>query len=220
MPRVDGLQLGVVGRAAYQPDLVGGDFADVFLMDGGLVALLIGDVGGKGIRAAALTETVMSTVRAFAMVDPSPGFILRRTNQLLMRHDGEGAYVTAFLLVLDPAAGQTTWASAGHPPPVIVHGSSCALLDTWFGLPLGTFDRDYVDSHGVLTAGDRLVFYTDGVSEARRGMELFGEQRLMEALLAMGDYSPQELAEGVRDAATQFAGRLRDDLQVLALRFG
>jgi PAS domain S-box-containing protein len=220
LPRIDGLQFGVVGKTAFEPDLVGGDFADVFLMDGALVGLLIGDVTGKGIRAAGLTETVMSTVRAFAMIDSSPGFILGKTNQLLMRHGSEGALVTAFLLVLDPSTGYATGASAGHPSPVLVHASSCIPLETFFGLPLGSVDRDYVDGHATLTAGDSLVFYTDGVSDARRGTELFGEERLMETVLALRDRSPQELAEGVRDAVTQFAGRLRDDLQVLALRFG
>jgi PAS domain S-box-containing protein len=220
LPRIDGLQFGVAGKTAFEPDLVGGDFADVFLMDGALVALLIGDVSGKGIRAAGLTETVMSTVRAFAMIDSSPGFILRKTNQLLMRHDSEGALVTAFLLVLDPSSGTATCASAGHPPPVLVHASSCSSLETVFGLPLGAVDRDYVDAHATLVAGDTLVFYTDGVSEARHDIELFGEERLMKTVLALRERSPQELTEGLRDAVTEFAGRLRDDLQVLALRLG
>ena len=84
--------------------------------------------------------------------------------------------------------------------------------------PPGAFNGDYLDAHVTLTAGDSLVFYTDGVTEARRSSELFGETRLLEAISDLRDRSPQELAEGVRDQAAAFASRLGDDLEVLALR--
>ena len=80
LPPVDGLELGEVSMPAFEPERIGGDFQDVFLVDDSRVAVLIGDVAGKGVRAAGLTETIRSVVRAFAAVDPSPAFVLTRTN--------------------------------------------------------------------------------------------------------------------------------------------
>ena len=128
LPEVEGLELSVVGSTAYEPELVGGDFSDVFLLDSQHVAILIGDVAGKGIRAAGLTETVRSTVRAFAAVDSSPASILRMTNQLLLRRGVEEELVTAFLVILDTLSGHTIFASAAHPPPVHLGPASCRLL--------------------------------------------------------------------------------------------
>lgn len=218
LPQVEGLDLGLVMQPAFAPEQVGGDFSDVFLIDDSLVAVLIGDVAGKGIRAAGLTERVRSAVRAFSTVDSSPAFILRKTNQLLLRRETEGEFVTAFLLVLDKETGRATYASAGHPPPVVVNACACRLLDVSFGIPLGAFNEDYLDAHQTFASDDCLVFYTDGVTEARLAGELFGEARLIEAVARLREGGAQELAEGLRDEAAAFAGRLGDDLEVLALR--
>jgi serine phosphatase RsbU (regulator of sigma subunit) len=218
LPQIAGLELGLVVESAYQPALVGGDFSDVFALERSLVCVLIGDVAGKGIRAAGLTERVRSTVRAFAMVDSSPAFILRRTNQLLLRYETQGEFVTAFLLMLDTQTGEARFASAGHPPPALANGRSCQLLETSFGVPLGSFDRDYLDGHLLLSPEDCLVFYTDGVTEARRGVDLFGDERLLEAVAGLQSLAAQQIAEGVRDAAAAYAGQLSDDIEVLALR--
>jgi hypothetical protein len=218
LPQIAGLDLGLVIQTAFAPEQVGGDFSDVFALDGSLVGVLIGDVAGKGIRAAGLTERVRSVVRAFSTVDSSPAFILRKTNQLLLRRPTEGEFVTAFLLVLDRETGRATYASAGHPPPVLVGHRECRMLDVSFGVPLGAFSKDYLDGHLTLAPGDCLVLYTDGITEARRSGELFGEQRLVEAVSRLRSRAPQGLAEGLRDEAAAFAGRLGDDLEVLVMR--
>jgi PAS domain S-box-containing protein len=218
LPAVEGLDLGVVSHPAYEPARVGGDFSDVFLLETGQVAILIGDVAGKGVRAAGLTETVRSTVRAFAAIDASPAFVLRKTNELLLRYDPEEPHVTAFLGVLDPHSGHVSFASAGHPAPVHLGPYSCRPLDVSYGPALGAFASDYATAHVILTLEDYLVLYTDGVTEARRDGELFGEERLADVVSSLRGRSAQELADGVRDAALTFAGRLSDDLQVVALR--
>ena len=97
---------------------------------------------------------------------------------------------------------------------------SCGPLDTIHGVPLGSLDWDYVDGHVTLALDDCLVLYTDGVTEARRDGELFGEERLIATVLSSAPCAPQALAEGLLEAATSFAGELKDDLLVLALRFG
>jgi serine phosphatase RsbU (regulator of sigma subunit) len=86
-PKVAGLEIAVVSQAAYEPELVGGDFSDVFVVDDTHVVALIGDVAGKGVRAARLTETVRAKMRAFASIGPSPALVLARTNELMLRYD-------------------------------------------------------------------------------------------------------------------------------------
>jgi PAS domain S-box-containing protein len=218
LPTVAGLELGMVTKTAFEPELVGGDFSDVFVVDDRHVIVLIGDVAGKGVRAAGLTETVRSTVRALAAVDPAPSFILGKASELLLRYDPDEAHVTAFCAVLDPHTGHLSYASAGHPAPVRLGAFSSLPLDVAYGPPLGTFDLPYKESHATLTLEDYLVLYTDGVTEARRGGELFGERRLLEIVAGLRGHSAQEVADGIRDAALDHAGQLRDDLQVVVLR--
>jgi len=218
LPTVAGLELGMVALAATQPELVGGDFSDVFVIDDTHVAALIGDVAGKGVRAAGHTETVRSVIRTLAAIDFSPALILAKANELLLRYDPDEPHVTAFLAVLDPHTGHLSYASAGHPAPVHLGAFSCRPLEVAFGPPLGSFERPYANAHAMLTLDDYLVFYTDGVTEARRESDLFGEERLLKAVSGLRGRSAQEVAEGVRDVALAFGGELRDDLQVVVVR--
>ena len=218
LPVIDGLELAALSLPATSADLIGGDFHDVFELADGRIAIVIGDVAGKGIRAAGLTETVRSTVRAFAAVDPSPAFVLARANEQLLRADLAGPSVTVFLMVLDTRTGDALYASAGHPPAVHVRSSSSRPLDVTFGLPLGSFSHEYVNEQVRLSPDDYVLLYTDGVTEARRDGEEFGDERLCELAARLRGRSAQEMAEGVRDAAREFAGHLRDDLHVVCLR--
>ena len=119
LPVIEGIEFGRVSRSASAPAMVGGDFSDVFAVDDSRVAVLIGDVAGKGIQAAGLTETVHTAVSSYALVEASPGFVLGKTNELLLQRSGEGdQYVTAFLAIVDRRTGDVAYASAGHPPPV------------------------------------------------------------------------------------------------------
>jgi PAS domain S-box-containing protein len=217
LPQIPGLELAMRSLPANQAELVGGDFSDVFFTEDGRVAVLIGDVAGKGVRAAGLTETVRSTVRAFSDIDSGPAFILRKTNELLQRHESGEPHVTACLCLVDPATGHISVASAGHPAPIHLSSRSCQVMDLAFGPPLGSFPHDYGASHVMLTLDDYLMLYTDGVTEARRGAELFGEARLLEAVEALRGGTAEEMAQGIADAALGF-GQLRDDLQVVVLR--
>ena len=218
LPQVPGLDIGMVSVRAFASDLVGGDFGDVFALDDNHVVVLIGDVAGKGVRAAGHTETVRAKARAFAMIDSSPAYILGKVNELLRRLDPNDPHVTVFCAQLNPTTGHATYASAGHPAPVHLGAFSCRPLDVSFGLPLGLFGRPYTNGHAILTPDDYLVLYTDGVTEARRDGEMFGEKRLLETVEPLRGCSAQEVAEGVHDAVLTFSDRLRDDLHLIVLR--
>ena len=218
LPQIPGLELATRSLPANSAELVGGDFSDVFALPDGKVAVLIGDVAGKGLRAAGLTETVRSTVRAFSGIDSGPAFILRKANELLLRHEAGEPHVTACLCLIDPETGHVSVASAGHPGPIHLTADSCQLFEPPFSPPLGTFPSDYVASHLTLTLDDYLVLYTDGVTEARRDGELFGEDRLVEVVERLRGSSAEDMAQGVADAALAFGGQLRDDLQIVVVR--
>jgi PAS domain S-box-containing protein len=217
LPGIGAIEIEAVSQRAYEPDLVGGDFCDVFELDGGLVAVAVGDVEGKGVRAAGLAETVRATIRAVALMGTSPAFILGNVNQRLIR-DGGGQLVTAALVVVDPATGEVSHASAGHPPALMVSRSRCAEVATSHGTPLGTFDRGFVDRRVQLQEDDVMVLYTDGLTEVRRSDEQFGVTRALEAACCLADGPLDDLVIGLRDAAVAFGGEIRDDMQIVAFR--
>jgi PAS domain S-box-containing protein len=218
LPTIEGIEFGRISRSASSPAMVGGDFSDVFAIDDSRIVVLIGDVAGKGLHAAGLTETVHTAVSSFALVDSSPGYVLRMTNELLLqRSDDDAQFVTAFLAVLDPRTGEVSYASAGHPVPVRV-GHCARLIDVTAGVPLGTFPVDYPTQRLTLQDGEGLVLYTDGVTEARCDGELYGEKRLLTAVAALERRHPQTIAEKLSEDAIAFGGSLKDDMQILAFR--
>jgi serine phosphatase RsbU (regulator of sigma subunit) len=219
LPEVEGVDLAVVSQTAHDPELVGGDFHDVFELPDGRLVILLGDVEGKGVPAAGMTETVRTAVSTLALVYASPDFILGKTNEYLLSHRGaERQMVTAFLLILDVRTGQVSYASAGHPAPAVLSASSCGYLDASYGLPLGSFAGDYSVRNATLAPGDSIVLYSDGLIEARRGPDLFGEQRLLQTLDSLRGLDLERVLECLRDAALDHAGTLSDDLHLLAFR--
>ncbi len=216
LPELAGVELAVAEETAYRRDLVGGDFHDVFRLPDGKVLIFVGDVAGKGVEATGLGETVRVAVRATALLTPLPSRILANVHDLVA--DISEQFVTALLVLLDPATGEAVMASAGHPPPVHVRPSGCSSVEADFGTPLGAFVCDYPEKRFSLQAGDALVLYTDGVVEAHRGVELFGEERLIEVLGGVSQPLPRLLVDRLRNAVVEFADDLKDDLQVVALR--
>ena len=217
LPEVAGLKIGVASATASKAELVGGDFCDVFALRDGRVAIVVGDVAGKGVRAAGMTETVRAKIRAFATIEPSPDFVLAKTNELLLLLDPDQPHVTVFLGLLDPRTGQMTYASAGHPAPVHLSHDAGEFLDVTYGPPLGTFTSTYTSAQTRLTDDDYLVLYTDGVTEARGG-GMYGERRLLETVVSLRGLSAQKLADGLLRDVAAYASRLADDIQIVALR--
>jgi two-component system CheB/CheR fusion protein len=218
LPVIDGLELASLSEPASRGELVGGDFHDAFQLPNGPVVALIGDVMGKGIKAAGFAERVRGALRTLAFISPSPAYVLKHANVMLL-HEGEhGQLVTVLLVILDPATGRGSVASAGHPPALQLSDHGCRFIELQYGLPLGSMEQSFAATSLALEPGEALVLYTDGATEARREGELFGEQRLIETLRAAADRSPAALLETLRAAVTSFAGELQDDLQILALR--
>ena len=210
----------MVSQTAYEPELVGGDFSDVFVVDDGHVVVLIGDVAGKGVRAAGLTETVRSTVRALAADRPlaglHPGQDQRAAAAVRPRRAARHRLPRACSI---RTPGHLSYASAGHPAPVHLGAFSCRPLERDLR-PAAGLVRATLHRAPTPCSPPRTTWCSTPTASPRRAAtaSCFGEQRLLEAVAGLRGRSAQEVAEGVRDAALDFAGRLSDDLQVVVLR--
>lgn len=207
-------------RSASDSARVGGDFVDLFECADGAVTLVLGDVSGKGISAATVTSLVRDTLRAFSIHGLMPGELFSQANEVVCRFTATERFVTSFLGRLDTETGALRYAQAGHPPALVVNDAGVVrVLDN--GNPvLGAVSGVlYHDAEVGLGPDDCLLLYTDGVTEARGGAGMFGEQRLTDTLAGLGGCTAEQVVEGVMQAVTEFAhGQLNDDIALLAVR--
>lgn len=222
LPRIDELEVA----GSYRPGLdeieIGGDFYDLFEVQGAYVAV-IGDVCGKGIEAATLTGLARHTVRAAALLEPSPARILELLNSAIYRQSSESQFATVACVRLekDPAGGfKATIASGGHPSPLLRTNSGDVLRVQARGMALGMFeDVTLTDEQFSLKPGETLTLYTDGVIEARANGNFYGKDRLIQLIADHGDLSAVELADLIDAEAAGFAASAtRDDIAVLSMR--
>ncbi|MGE0480348.1 MAG: PP2C family protein-serine/threonine phosphatase [Vicinamibacterales bacterium] len=206
LPDVPGLELAVHFADA---DGVGGDFYDVRPVASGHWAIVIADVIGHGLGAAAILAVVHALGNAVdrERVLAEPGAALALVNgPLTTRYLADtGKFVTAFVGLYDAEARVLTYASAGHPPPRLVRGNTVRRLDDVSGLPLG-LDRTSAYEQGrlELRPGDRLVLFTDGVTESMNSARsLFGDERL-DAILPAPVNSAAELLNRVTSSVSAF----------------
>ena len=215
---VAGFEVGLAYVPAFEPEKVGGDFYDLFAVDGGSTAVIVGDVVGKGVEAAVLTETVRTMLRTLAFMGQSPSLILAKANDLFCRDDSGRQFVTVLVAIIDATKSTVTISSAGHPPPV-VFGRAPHTLEVRPAAPLGAGRGPFHEATFDLESDETLVLYTDGLTEARHGHELFGEQRVLEEFATAKGKAVQETVDSVVSSATKFAGgHLADDLIVIAVR--
>lgn len=221
LPRsVDGVEFGSVYRSATDRTRVGGDFIDVFPLRGDKVGFTLGDVSGKGLESAVVTAAVKNTIRAHALDGLTPAAVLSRVNDVLLHYTGPEMYVTAVFGILDTRTGRLVYANGGHPfPRAISVRGTCEVLD-YAGAIVGAFSESrYIDRYDVLPLGNTLVMFSDGLVEARQGREMFGPERVRQALLEHCTEDPQDIAQALFDSALRFAqGHLADDVAVLAMR--
>jgi len=195
---------------------VGGDWYDYISLAGGRVAIVLADVSGKGMPAALLMSAVRGMVRSLAPLASGPSGVLASVNQMLLDDSVTGRYVTMIYAVLDPTSRTLTFASAGHPWPLLCHGADVRPLHTDAGLPLGLLPCDFTEHTLKFCHDFRLLFYTDGISEAlNREDQEFGSARLTQ-FVATYDSSLSRLMEAIKDFRGACAQE--DDSTVILLR--
>ncbi|WP_431916513.1 SpoIIE family protein phosphatase [Micromonospora wenchangensis] len=201
---------------------VGGDFYDVVPLPDGRWLVVVGDVSGKGVQAAAVTGLVRDVIRVLVGDGKPLPEALARLNDTLVERGG-GRYCTLALAAVGPGDGDRLDVSlhlAGHDRPVLLHGAGGANFVGIGGTALGLLDAiTSPAAEIVLAPGDALIFYTDGVTERRRGRELFGTERLREAAAPLAGYSADVVAARLRSTAINFSVESpRDDIAILVLR--
>ena len=217
-------------KAAWDEATVGGDYLDVFALEKGKIALIVGDVSGKGLSAAARTAEAKYALRAFLRENPDPARAFHRLNALLCGSlhfnsldaadlGGAGSFICLSAVVLSPDTGEAVYALAGSEPPLIVraNGTSSETL-TGNGLPIGVDPEAlHENAHFKLAKGDSIVIVTDGITEARTGYNFFGYDGFQKtAETAATNGSLREVGKSILEAARAFAGgKLQDDACIL-----
>lgn len=202
--------------------LASGDFCDYFLLDRSELAIVMGDVSGKGIPAAVLRGVTRSVLRQIASGSISPGSTLARLNRILCEADLGSMFLTLFLGQYKLSSGLLRYANAGHPLPLRI-GSKGDIepFGEVTGPILGILDsRVYADREEWLAVEDRLVLFTDGVTEARnRAGDFFAPRGLLECLVTHAGASPASICAALRAGVLAFQGkRAQDDATVLVLQ--
>ena len=204
---------------------VGGDFYDYFLIDDDHLALVIADVSGKGVPAALFMVIAKALIKNHAQLgEYSPAKVLMQTNDQLCEGNEAELFVTVWLAVLQISTGKGVAANAGHEHPVLRHkDGQFAFVKYRHSPAVATMEGMRFREHEFeLLPGDSLFVYTDGVPEATNAQdELFGEERLLEALNEHPDASPEELLHNVRSAVDAFVGDAPqfDDLTMIGFHY-
>lgn len=203
---------------------VGGDLYDFFPIGGSRYCFIVGDVSGKGIPAALFMAVIQTLQRGEAEKIHDPGRLVTRINELLSRNNETLMFVTYFLGILDLRSGVFQYTNAGHNPPCLRRrDGQTGLLTSRHGPALGVVpDAKYSSDSIRLEAGDCVVLYTDGVTEAaNRSNELFGVETLRRLIATRPATSAAALGEDLLRTVDQFAGGAEqaDDITLLILRF-
>ena len=204
MPQAAGLEIA----ASWQPaDGVGGDCFDL-IASPPLVGVVIADVAGKGLPAALLMSNLQAAVRAFAQAGAEPATLCGNVNRLLCRHMVSGRFVTFCFTWIDAARRTLTYANAGHNPPLLMRAGGGVERLAEGGMVMGVFpDVPFKQAEVRLAPGDRLLFYTDGITEASNAAgDEFGEERLAEAARSALDQSADAVKDYVLAQLAAFTG--------------
>lgn len=217
IPQIAGFDIA----GAWEPArIVGGDYFDIIKLSGSKLAVCIADVVGKSVSAALLMANVQATVRAFASESATPSWLCSRVNSVLCSNIATGKFVTLFYGILDAERQTLQYTNAGHSRPILINGSGAAERLDNGGALLGVFpDWKYEDSVVQLAPGDRLLLFTDGITEAAKpDGEEFGEDRLVRVAKAVLDVTPAELNTYLLKDVKNFCNsQLQDDATLIVI---
>jgi PAS domain S-box-containing protein len=195
---------------------IGGDFFDILPQPDGRLVVIVGDVMGRGVRAAAAMAQMRAAIRAYVAVDPDPVHVLTMMDRLFTAY-GMGQLVTLVYLLADAAHDRVEMVNAGHPPPVVLCADgSVVQLPSTGGPPLGTGDGDREVTTFPLRAGDLVLAFTDGLIERRDEDIDVGQQRVVDAVIALREGRLTDRLERLVTAIRDHTRR--DDVAALAVR--
>jgi hypothetical protein len=219
LPDVPGLELVAHYEAAGRGAEAGGDWYDAFALTHGRIGVVVGDVTGRGIPAASTMGHLRSVTRAFALGDNatrSPGEVLTRLNRYQLTL-AEQEMFTVIYAIVDPRRGRVSWASGGHPPPLVRSADGATRYLEGGGAVMGVWDVVYGDGEDTVGPSDTLILYSDGLVE-RPGEPLDTGLERLSAAAAGGPDQPSALCEHVLGTMLPAALAVRDDVTAMVVR--
>ncbi len=217
IPDVAGLQIATTSQAVR---LLSGDYFDVLKLGEDKLAICIADAIGKGVPAALLMSNVQATVRALAEKPIAVGELAGKLNRSVCRNTTPGKFVTFCYCEVDMRARKVTYSNAGHCAPILLRANGEAIRLEASGAVLGVFPKwPYEQAEVPLERGDRLLLFTDGITEAcNAGDEEFGEERLIQLASALRDRGAHELKNRILQTVSSFTGgRAQDDATLVVV---
>lgn len=219
-PAMAGLDIAALNQSCHQ---AGGDYYDFFQRPDGRLAILVGDIAGKGMPAALLMASLQARVQVLIESEPALAPLVSKLNRITATHCPGNRFVTLFCCLLDPASGELEFVNAGHNPPLVIRRSGAVDRLDAGGLLLGVFPHSaYQTGRSRLETGDTLVLYSDGVTEAAAtgSDEEFGEPGLAGAVQAAAGLPAATIAQRVREAVERHAGGISsaDDFTLVVVR--
>lgn len=219
-PRIPGLEVATLYRPAGKGAEIGGDFYDFFELADHDWVVAIGDVAGKGVDAAVVASLARHTIRALCVSEPSPARVLHGLNQVI-HHDPSARFCTVALLRLrlEENRWEVTMSVGGHPSPILLDAGAEPRELAAPSYLVGAFDfAAFEDSRYVVAPGTTILLHTDGVTEARREGDLYGEARFAE-FLATSTHEPEPLVRDLLEDVLAFQpGDPSDDIALVALQ--
>jgi sigma-B regulation protein RsbU (phosphoserine phosphatase) len=208
---------------AWQPArAIGGDYFDVVQLDETRFGICIGDVAGKGLTASLLMANLQAAFRAYATADATPAAVCSKLNAFVCGNVATGKFITFFYAILDAQKRALVYENAGHCPALLLRAAGAPEVLCGQGGVLGiAAEWTYVDATMQLAAGDRLLLFTDGVTEATNAQEVeFGSSRIVESAGAAGTSANETKSRVMQEVAKFCGGDFRDDvtLVVAAIR--
>jgi sigma-B regulation protein RsbU (phosphoserine phosphatase) len=217
IPQLAGYEIS----GAWQPArVVGGDYFDIYAFSESKLAMSIADVSGKGMSAALLMSNLQAALKATASEAVPPEQLCTKVNRIICGNVPPGKFITAFYGLLDGSCNRLVYTNAGHNAPILTHRDGSWQRLGEGGAPLGLFpDWSYGRGEVQFAAGDRLVLFTDGVTEVSSAAgEEFGEERLVTVLLENRHLSARELQERILAEVAKFSGgRFEDDATLVVV---
>ena len=219
---IDSKDVEIVGELKAAKE-IGGDLYDYLEIDNNHVAILIGDVSGKGVPAAMFMMKTITSFRDVAAPGKKPSQILREVNTSINRGNKKSMFVTCFLAILDKRNGKLVYCNAGHNRPIVGSNHNYRYLECKSGLLLGCFKEcKLTDEEITLEPGESITLYTDGITEARdEEGHFFGEKRLLE-VFNKHDYSfTMEIHHTVKDEVAGFVKEApqSDDITFVSMKY-
>jgi sigma-B regulation protein RsbU (phosphoserine phosphatase) len=217
IPQMPGYEIASAWQSAR---LVGGDYFDILPLDGETLGICIGDVAGKGMPAALLMSNLQAAVRGLSSATLAPDLLCGRLNSLICRNTASDRFITFFYAQLQGPTRRLAYVNAGHNAPFVVHADGTHERLREGGAVLGVFERQtYELGSAQLSAGDRVVLFTDGVTEACNAVdEEFGEARLLQLLTNHRASTADALQMKILEIVAEFSGHhWQDDATLLVL---